>query len=61
MPIRKNRGKKIELDKDRFEPKDPQIAAWRLLKRDKWTINRKMRNLGLEYALEKLMCEGMTE
>ena len=58
LPIRSNRGKKVELDTDKRPETDPRIVGWRKLKKDNFTCLRKDRHAGIEYLIEQLVNNG---
>ena len=61
LPKRKHRGTNVNLrKKDEHKEDDPQLDGWRLLKKEDWTCNQKLRKAGFEYVVEMLHINGMS-
>jgi hypothetical protein len=52
LPIRKKRGTNEKLKDKTFTVVDPRKASWRMLRRDRWDINRKSRNEAVYYLVK---------
>ena len=44
LPIRNYRKKKVNADKDAYVEKDPLIIGWKMIKQEKWSCSRRVRN-----------------